>query len=134
VTVPAAGKSTAPYQGIQLGSRWYVSLDYISHQTSLTADQARIDPDGRMRFVISERDPGVANWLECTGHRRGYVQIRWQRLSRELKPEDGPQVEVVSADDLPRWLPFYDQARVTPGEYAQRISARQAAVAARMLG
>ena len=134
VTVPAAGKSTAPYQGIQLASGWYVSLDYVSHQTSLTADQASIDPDGRMRFVISERDPGVANWLECTGHRRGYVQIRWQRLSRELRPTDGPQVEVVPADDLPRWLPFYDQARITPGEHARRIAARQAAVAARMLG
>jgi len=84
VTVPAAGKETAPYQGIQLGSMWYVSLDYINHQTSLTADQARIDPDGRMRFVISERDPGVANWLERTGHGRGYVQLRWQRLTRGL--------------------------------------------------
>jgi hypothetical protein len=134
VTVPAAGKATAPYQGIQLGSMWYVSLDYISHQTSLTADQARIDPDGWMRFVISERDPGVANWLERTGHRRGYVQIRWQRLSRALRPEDGPRVEVVPAGDLPRWLPFYDRARIAPGEYAQRIAARQAAVAARMLG
>ena len=40
VTVPAAGKDVAPYQGIQLGSMWYVSLDYINHQTSLTADQA----------------------------------------------------------------------------------------------
>jgi hypothetical protein len=134
VTVPAAGPATAPYQGIQLGSRWYVSLDYISHQTSLTACQAHIDPDGRMRFVISERDPGVANWLERTGHRRGYVQIRWQRLSRELKPGDGPQAEVVPVADIPRWLPFYDQARVTPEEYAQRIAARQAAVAGRMLG
>ena len=54
----------APYQGIQLGSMWYISLDYINHQTSLTADQARHDPDGKLRFVISERDPGVANWLE----------------------------------------------------------------------
>ena len=70
VTVPAAGAATAPYQGIQLGSMWYVSLDYINHQTSLTADQARIDPDGQLRFVISERDPGVANWLELTGRRR----------------------------------------------------------------
>ena len=86
VTVPAAGRAVAPYQGIQLGSMWYVSLDYVNHQTSLTADQARTDPDGRLRFVISERDPGVANWLECTGHRRGYVQIRWQRLSRDLGP------------------------------------------------
>jgi hypothetical protein len=134
VTVPAADRDVAPYQGIQLGSMWYVSLDYINHQTSLTADQAHTDPDGRLRFVISERDPGVANWLECTGHRRGYVQIRWQRLSRDLRPEDGPQIEVVPFADLPGVLPYHQQARVTPAEYAARIAARQAAVASRMLG
>jgi len=124
----------APYQGIQLGSMWYVSLDYINHQTSLTADQARADPDGRLRFVISERDPGLANWLECTGHRRGYVQIRWQRLSRDLGPADGPQVEVVAFADLADVLPYYQQAKATPAEYTERIAARQAAIAARMLG
>jgi hypothetical protein len=134
VTVPAAGPQVAPYQGIQLGSMWYVSLDYINHQTSLTADQARIDPDGRMRFVISERDPGLANWLERTGHRRGYVQIRWQRLARPLTAEDGPRVEVVPAGDLARRLPYYEQARITPQEYAGKIAGRQAAVARRMLG
>ncbi len=134
VTVPAAGRAVAPYQGIQLGSMWYVSLDYVNHQTSLTADQARTDPDGMLRFVISERDPGVANWLECTGHRRGYVQIRWQRLSRDLGPADGPRVEVVPFTELPGLLPYYQQARLTPAEYAARIAARQAAVAARMLG
>ena len=134
VTVPAAGRRVAPYQGIQLGSMWYVSLDYINHQTSLTADQARTDPDGRLRFVISERDPGVANWLECTGHRRGYMQIRWQRLSRDLGPGDGPQAEVVPFAGLPGVLPFYQEARVTPADHAARIAARQAAVAARMLG
>ena len=134
VTVPAAGKSIAPYQGIQLGSMWYVSLDYISHQTSLTADQARADPDGMLRFVISERNPGLANWLECTGHRRGYVQIRWQRLTRELGPGDGPRAEVVKFADLAGALPYYEQSRVTQAEHAGRIAARQAAVAARMLG
>jgi len=134
VTVPAAAKETAPYQGIQLGSRWYVSLDYINHQTSLTADQARTDPDGRMRFVISERDPGLANWLERTGHSRGYVQIRWQRLTRELTPDDGPEVSVVPFDELPGRLPFYDAARVSGLEWRARIAARQAAIAERMLG
>jgi hypothetical protein len=134
VTVPAAGKDTAPYQGIQLGSMWYVSLDYINHQTSLTADQARTSTDGMLRFVISERDPGVANWLETTGHRRGYVQIRWQRLTRDLGPADGPRVEVVRHADLPALLPHHEQARVTPKEHAARIAARQAAVAGRMLG
>ncbi|QWF84078.1 DUF1214 domain-containing protein [Amycolatopsis sp. CA-230715] len=131
VTVP---RSDAPYQGIQLGSMWYLSLDYINHQTSLTADQARVDPDGKIRFVLSERDPGLANWLERTGHDRGYVQIRWQRLSRELTAADGPEVEVVKFDELPDRLPFHERARVSPAEWAERIAARQAAVASRMLG
>jgi hypothetical protein len=134
VDVPAAPKDVAPYQGIQLGTMWYISLDYVHHQTSLTADQARIDPDGRMRFVISERDPGVANWLERTGHDRGYVQLRWQRLSRDLGPQDGPTVDIVPFDQLPERLAFYDSARVTPEEWRARIAARQAAFAGRMLG
>jgi hypothetical protein len=134
VTVPVAGRGVAPYQGIQLGSMWYVSLDYINHQTSLTADQARIDPDGMMRFVISEHDPGVANWLERTGHRRGYVQIRWQRLTRDLMPEDGPHVSVVAYAELSGRLPYYEHARVSSTEWRTRIAARQAAVAERMLG
>jgi hypothetical protein len=134
ITVPAAGKAVAPYQGIQLGSMWYVSLDYINHQTSLTADQARSDPDGMLRFVVSERDPGVANWLEAVGHRRGYLQLRWQRLSRELTPADGPAVEVVPVADLARRLPYYEHAAITKADYQARIAARQAAVATRMLG
>ncbi|MGN6794007.1 MAG: hypothetical protein ACTHJW_16590 [Streptosporangiaceae bacterium] len=134
VTVPAAGRDVAPYQGIQLGSMWYISLDYISHQTSLTADQARPDPDGMLRFVISEGDPGVANWLECTGHRRGYIQLRWQRLTRDLRADDGPRAEVVKLAELEERLPFYERARITPQEYGERIAARQAAVARRMLG
>jgi hypothetical protein len=134
VSVPAAGRDVAPYQGIQLGSMWYVSLDYINHQTSLTADQARADPDGMYRFVVSDRDPGVANWLECTGHRRGYIQLRWQRLTRDLRAEDGPRAEVIKLAELPARLPCYEDARITPLEYAERIAARQAAVARRMLG
>ena len=129
VTVPA---SDAPYQGFQLGSRWYISTDFVNHQTSLTADQAHLDPDGMLRFVVAERDPGVANWLECTGHRRGYLQIRWQRTSREFTPADGPRVDLVPFADVGSRLPF-DQS-VSAEQWRERIAARQAAVADRMLG
>jgi hypothetical protein len=131
VTVP---KSDAPYQGFQLGTMWYISMDFVNHQTSLTADQAHVDPDGLLRFVISERNPGLANWLETTGHPRGYLQIRWQRTSREFTPADGPQVEKVRLDELGAKLPHYEQAQVTPEQWRARIAARQAAVANRMLG
>jgi hypothetical protein len=133
ITVPAAARADAPYQGFQLGSMWYISLDYINHQTSLTADQARVDPDGKIRYVVSERDPGLTNWIERTGHGRGYLQIRWQRLARELKPDDGPEVEMMAFDELPR-LPYHERQRVGPREWAARIAARQTAVARRMLG
>jgi hypothetical protein len=133
ITVPAAARTDAPYQGFQLGSMWYVSLDYINHQTSLTGDQARVDPDGKIRLIVGERDPGLANWIERTGHRHGYLQFRWQRLARELKPDDGPTVEVMAFDELPR-LPYYERQRVSPQEWTARIAARQTAVARRMLG
>jgi hypothetical protein len=131
VTVPA---SDAPYQGFQLGSMWYVSLDFVHHQTSLTAAQAHHDPDGMLRFVVAERDPGLTNWLETTGHSRGYLQIRWQRTSREFTAADGPQVEKVLLADLPHKLPYYEDARCTAEEWRERIAARQRAVAFRMLG
>ena len=135
VTVPAASTDVAPYQGIQLGSMWYISLDYINHQTSLTADQARADADGMLRFVITERDPGVANWLELTGRTRGYVQIRWQRLLRDLQVgRTGRRPRSCRSPQLADVLPYYEQARITPEEYRARIAARQAAVANRMLG
>ena len=129
ITVPA---SDAPYQGFQLGTMWYLSMDFANHQTSLTADQAHHDADGLLRFVVCEQDPGVANWLECTGHRRGYLQIRWQRTSRSLVAADGPSVEVVPFDEVGKHLP-YDQS-LTPEQWRARIAARQAAVADRMLG
>ena len=104
------------------------------YQTSLTADQARIDADGMLRFVISQHDPGVANWLELTGRTRGYVQVRWQGLTRDLTDADGPQVSVIRFADLAAELPHYEHARIDPAEYRARIAARQAAVANRMVG
>ncbi|AQA21266.1 hypothetical protein BTZ20_4008 [Rhodococcus sp. MTM3W5.2] len=131
ITVP---KSDAPYQGFQLGSLWYISLDYTGHQTSLNNAQAQVDPDGMIRMVVSERNPGVTNWIETVGHPRGYLQFRWQRTSREFTPADGPTVEVVNLDEVASTLPFHEQNKITSEDWTARIAARQAAVANRMLG
>lgn len=131
ITVPA---SDAPYQGFQLGSHWYISLDYINHQTSLNNGQAQVDPDGMIRMVVSEKNPGVTNWVETVGHPRGILQFRWQRVSREFTPEDGPSVEVVNVADIKNHLPHFDTNAITSEEWAKRIAARQSAVDNRMLG
>ena len=130
LTVPRCDDCS--YQGIQIGSDWYASTDYETHQTSLTKAQAVTDPDGLIRVVVSERDPGVANWLETTGHRTGSMMLRWQRLTRDLTQDaDGPTVEVVPFDEVAKHLPFH--APITPEQYAARIAARQRAVARRMI-
>ncbi|HEX5086719.1 MAG TPA: hypothetical protein VFV89_02855 [Nocardioides sp.] len=129
ITVPRC--DDCAYQGIQVGSDWYASTDYETHQTSLTKAQALTDPDGLMRFVVSEQNPGIANWLETTGHRTGALMLRWQRLERDLGPEDGPRVEKVPVADVRDLLPHH--APISADEYAARIAARQRSVARRMI-
>jgi len=129
--VPRGG---APYLGFQLGTVWYTSLDYVQHHTSLNGDQAQVDPDGRIRIVVAEHDPGVANWVERVGHDRGYLQFRWQRLDGPLTAEDGPTLRKVRDEDVADALPFLEDNRVSPGQWAERIARRQQGVAARMIG
>ena len=134
ISVPECTDCT--YQGAQIGSDWYASTDYETHQTSLTKAQAVTDPDGVIRFVVSERSPAgegqaIANWLETTGHRTGSMMLRWQRLERDLGPEDGPTVEKVKLADVPDLLPHFTP--ITTEEYAARIAARQRSVARRMI-
>jgi hypothetical protein len=130
VTVPRC--NDCAYQAIQVGSDWYASTDYETHQTSLTKAQAVTDADGRMRFVVSHQNPGIANWLETTGHRTGSMMLRWQRLERDVTQEDdGPTVEVVPFADVLKHLPHYSP--ISTEEYAARITARQRSVARRMI-
>ncbi|MCW2854259.1 MAG: hypothetical protein JWM84_3923, partial [Nocardioides sp.] len=135
LTVPRCDDCS--YQGIQIGSDWYASTDYETHQTSLTKAQAVTDPDGKMRFVISEGSPAgegraIANWLETTGHRTGSMMLRWQRLERDLTQDaDGPTVERVRLADVPDLLPHFTP--MSTEEYSERIAARQRSVARRMI-
>ena len=131
ITVPV---SDAPYFGFQLGSLWYISLDYINHQTSLNGTQAQADPDGKIRIVVADRNPGVTNWVETTGHRKGFLQFRWQRVSRALTEADGPTVELVDVADVGDRLPYHDGNRISAGDWRERIALRQQQIQNRMVG
>ncbi|KAA8969478.1 hypothetical protein [Mycobacterium sp.] len=124
----------APYLGFQLGSMWYISLDYINHQTSLNASQAQADPDGKIRIVVCDQNPGVTNWVETLGHRRGFLQFRWQRVTRALTATDGPDVDLVDADAVPATLPYYELNKISEDDWRARIAQRQNQIANRMLG
>ena len=73
------------------------TLEYRSRRCSLNHTQMETDADGRYRIVISEQDPGVANWLDTEGHRRG--TIFWRFLLPEGQPET-PRCSVVPVSSL----------------------------------
>ena len=131
ITLPV---TDAPYLGFQLGSLWYISLDYTNHQTSLNGTQVQADSDGKVRIVVCEQNPGVANWVETTGHRKGFLQFRWQRLSRALTEADGPTVELVDVESIPERLPYYESNRISEEAWRSRIALRQRQIQNRMVG
>ncbi len=106
-------KSDAPYQGFQLGSMWYISLDYVNHQTSLNSAQAQVDPDGVIRMVVSHRDPGVANWIETTGRRKGILQFRWQRVDSPIGRSSARPQSSCPSTRWPHTCPITNRTRST---------------------
>ena len=73
------------------------TLEYRYRRSSLNAAQIETGADGAYRIVISERDPGVANWIDTGGHRHG--TIFWRFLLPDDQP-DTPRCRVVPVDQL----------------------------------
>ena len=118
------------YANIQLANPWMESLDYASHQASLNHRTAHVDADGRVRYVVSSRDPGVQNWLDTAGWLEGSLCARWTYCTEY---PSGVAARLVKLDELDRHLPA-ETPRVGPAERAQVIAARQAAISRRYAG
>ena len=112
----------ALYWSLSIGNQWWETIDYARHQSSLNGHQAVLD-DGVFRAVVAHRDPGVANWLDTAGQRRGPGMVRWVRA-------DGapvPATEVVAFDALDAALPP-STPRVTDEERRRVMAARRAGI------
>jgi hypothetical protein len=84
------------YWNFQLNNHWMESLDYRYHQVAVNHRGARYEPDGSVRIVIADRDPGIGNWMDTAGHRRGTMCLRWIRA--DAHPQ--PTAKVVKLRDL----------------------------------
>ena len=117
-------RTEADYQGIELGNLWFVSLDYENRTTTLNLDQLYCGEDDYCYAVISHRDPGVQNWLDTEGHRRGLIMMRWQGLIGEFPEEKQPEAQLVDFYKLHEALPP-DTPRFTAEQRAEQISQRR---------
>ncbi|NKI16046.1 DUF1214 domain-containing protein [Spongiibacter sp. KMU-166] len=111
---------TSPYWGIMLGDTWSRALPFSRYQTSLNNAQAVQDSDGGYRFVLSIKDPGVANWLDPTKHNHGEMFFRNYFTTETVVPD----VMKVKLDKLLDYLPG-DTALVSPEERKAAIRYRR---------
>lgn len=100
-----ADRLGARYVGIQVVDLWLVSHEYRHRSSSLNHCQAVPDADGRYRWVIARRDPGVHNWLDCEGHASGDVLLRWQHVPEGAATAGAVRADLVKIDALRRRLP-----------------------------
>jgi hypothetical protein len=70
----------------QVNNYWMESLDYRYHQVCVNKHGARYNPDGSVTLVIAASDPGVGNFLDTAGHRRGMMILRWTRAQSHPLP------------------------------------------------
>jgi hypothetical protein len=130
VTLDAVGAKSL---GIQITDPWGVAYEYADRTSSLNNAQAKPNADGTYTFVISQKDPGVFNWLDPEGHSAGLFAIRWQSVPEGAKPETAVRdTAVVPLARLHEALPAGTRF-VTPAE-RQAQQAERAASYARRLG
>lgn len=116
--------TSATYQAIQLGNYWFVTPNPIRHQSSLNRFQSVVGEDGELHYVISLKDPGVANWLDPGGSREGYFMLRWQGLSESLAVDELPLLKRVRIDELDSHLGRSDLS-FSESQRAQQLQLRR---------
>lgn len=115
------------YFSFSLTDRMFVTLDWVHAPTTRNRNQAALDDDGVLRVVVAHDDPGIRNWMDTTGHRRGVVQCRW------IGSAEAPVLttRVVGLDALASDLP--GAARVTAEERERELDARRVGAQLRSL-
>lgn len=117
----------AEYWSLQLYEMGTFELiDPEQRQGSLNHRQATIDDDRTLRVVLSDRDPGVANWLDTGARRCGLLTVRWFWPRAETAPELSTTVIPVTAVDGA--MPPVSR-RMNAAERAASLAARRAHLA-----
>jgi hypothetical protein len=108
------------YWNLHLGSEMLNTLDFMNRQVSLNGFMAKPDSDGKIRIVISAKDPGIPNWLDNMGYKAGYI---WGRLDT-CENNATPTITKIAVADVRKSLP-QDTPLVTAEERDTAIRLRR---------
>ena len=110
----------ASYWSVEFGNYWWETMDYRYQLCSTNCHHATLERDGRLLLVVSHEDPGVPNWLDPSGHREGYITVRWMGASHYPVPT----CTQVKRESLWEILPE-DAQRIEPSRRAEQLAGRR---------
>lgn len=102
----------AGYYGLELANAWGQNVPIVTAQGSLNNTDTFESSDGYIYYVISSKDPGVANWINDGGLANGMLGVRWQDVAT-APTSNAVHAEVVNMADVKSHLPA-DTPVVTP--------------------
>lgn len=70
---------TCEYWSVMLMDSAMNPLDFMFRKSGLNGHDARVDPDGKVRIVISEQDPGVGNWIDKSSYEVNGIRGRFYK-------------------------------------------------------
>lgn len=65
---------------------WMESIEQRTVPASVNSERCEVGPDGRVVVVLSEDDPGVANWIPLRGYHRIQASVRFLLAEDEPEP------------------------------------------------
>ncbi len=83
----------------QLNNYWMESLDYRYFNICISKGNAVYAEDGSVKVIVAHHDPGLANWIETSGHHEGTMCWRWYRLEDGVEALE-PNCKVMKLEEI----------------------------------
>ncbi len=112
------------YWNVALNQMQWEPGDYWAKLVSYTMRQVQPEPDGRVRWIASWTDPGVPNWLDCSGRVLHLIAFRFFRS--DIK-QPNPRLKTVPLSDVANYMTA-GAPSVTPSERQALMTRRLVSV------
>lgn len=112
--------------GVEFGNIWWETVDYRYRLSNTNEHYAQLEDDGMLTVVVAHEDPGVPNWLDCSGFSAGYITFRWMLADEHPIPKAQQVKFAVRFDHMPD-----NVKRMGPDERIEQLAERKSGVYAR---
>lgn len=108
------------YWNVELAQLQWEPGDWWARLVSYNLTQVHPEPDGKVRFIASWRDPGLPNWFDASGRHLHLIAFRFFECAREMAE---PRVTRVPLTKLKEHVPP-GTPRISPAVRQAQMEAR----------